>query len=150
AYTFQTSDFPFTDQDGDGETLQSVTITTLPGSGNLTLDGAAVSAGQVITAANISSGKLVFMPAAGAAGSPYTSFSFSVSDGTASSGAATESVTVLGNCGPVASNRSLSTNENTPASGTVTATDSDGDPLTFTRGSGPAHGTLTFNSNGTF
>src|SRR5207253_980915 len=63
AYNFRTSDFPLTDPDSDGETLQSVTITNLPGTGSLTLNGAAVSAGQVITAASISAGKLVFTPA---------------------------------------------------------------------------------------
>src|SRR5205823_183136 len=45
---------------------------------------------------------------------------------------------------------SLTTAEDTPASGSVTATDVDGDPLTYSTVSGPSHGTLTLNSNGTY
>src|SRR5260370_32706274 len=79
---------------GDSESLQSVTITSLPSAGILTFNGAAVTAGQGITAVNISGGKLVFTPSAGGSGSPYTSFQFSVNDGTASSGTGTKSVQV--------------------------------------------------------
>src|SRR5207248_2986046 len=94
AYTFKTTDFPFTDPDSDGESLQSVTITSLPASGTLTLSGVAVTAGQGITAANLSAGDLVFTPAAGAFGSPYPSSQLSVSDGTASSSTATGTINV--------------------------------------------------------
>jgi VCBS repeat-containing protein len=93
-YTFATSDFPFTDPDSDGESLLTVTIESLPGAGRLNLNGAPVTVREVITAAEITSGELVFTPAAGAYGNPYASFTFSVSDGTASSGTATESVIV--------------------------------------------------------
>src|SRR5207237_131783 len=82
AYTFSSADFPFTDPDSDGETLQSVTITSLPGAGTLKLSGTAVTAGQVIPVGQL--GNLVFTPVAGATGSPYTTFQFTVSDGTAS------------------------------------------------------------------
>ena len=44
--------------------------------------------------------------------------------------------------GPTASNGSLSTNAGTAASGTLTASDADGDALTFTIVTQPAHGTL--------
>ena len=56
------------------------------------------------------------------------------------------------NDAPVANSASISTAEDTPKSGTVTATDVDGDTLTYTVVSGPAHGTLTtFNgSTGAF
>ena len=79
-YTFTSTDFPFTDPDSDGETLQSVTVASLPGTGVLKLSGVAVTAGQVIAVGQI--GNLVFTPAAGGTGNPYTSFQFTVSDGT--------------------------------------------------------------------
>ena len=45
---------------------------------------------------------------------------------------------------------SFTTAEDTAHSGTLTATDVDGDPLTFAMVAGPAHGTVTVNANGTF
>ncbi|HLL76207.1 MAG TPA: Ig-like domain-containing protein, partial [Pyrinomonadaceae bacterium] len=81
AYTFAVADFPFTDPlDSPANSLSAVTITTLPAAGALTNDGAPVSAGQSIPAANISGGKLKFTPAANANGTPYTSFTFQVQD----------------------------------------------------------------------
>ena len=85
AYTFSTADFNFLDEDsGDG--LVSVTLVTLPAAGALALDGAAVSVGEVVAAANI--GKLTFTPALNANGSAYASFTFKVSDGTDESASA--------------------------------------------------------------
>ena len=82
-HVFNVGDFNFSDVDGD--TLQSVTVVSLSGGGSLTLFGAAVSAGQVISAVNIGGGNLVFTPAAATSGAGYASFDFTVSDGTASS-----------------------------------------------------------------
>ena len=68
---------------------------TLPDVGALALDSAAVSAGDEVTTADIDDDKLVFTPVAGANGSPYTSFTFTVSDGTdESAAAATMTITV--------------------------------------------------------
>ncbi|MDR9852065.1 Ig-like domain-containing protein [Paenibacillus sp. VCA1] len=39
---------------------------------------------------------------------------------------------------------------NTPATGKVTGTDADGDPLTYAKGSDPKHGTVTVNPDGTW
>src|SRR5205085_2075007 len=77
-YTFATSDFPFSDVDGDA--LSHVRIDTLPVDGTILLSGSAVSAGQVITAANITAGNLIFRPDTTENGSPYTTFTFSVGD----------------------------------------------------------------------
>src|SRR5205085_2526065 len=131
AYTFKTSDFPFTDPDGDGETLQSVTVSTLPGTGTLNLSGVKVTAGQVITTANIAN--LTFTPVAGGSGSPYSSFTFTVTDGTASSGAATESVN-LPPIVPTTSNNAVTTTEGTAytfktSDFPFTDPDSDGETL---------------------
>ncbi|TXT20759.1 MAG: putative xylanase/chitin deacetylase, partial [Planctomycetota bacterium] len=55
-FTFTTSDFPFSDVDGGS--LARVRIDTLPTDGTVLLSGVAVTAGQIITAANITSGNL--------------------------------------------------------------------------------------------
>jgi VCBS repeat-containing protein len=49
---------------------------------------------------------------------------------------------------PVTSNSAVTIAEDTPFNGTVTATDDDA--VTFSVTSGPAHGTLVFNANGTY
>ena len=85
AYTFAASDFNFSDPNV-GDALASVTVVTLPAAGTLALDGAAMTAGQSVTAADI--GKLAFTPAANANGTVYASFTFRVSDGTNESGLA--------------------------------------------------------------
>jgi hypothetical protein len=75
-YVFTAEDFGFTDPDGDA--LGSVTIESLPVSGALTLNGVAVTAGQVIAAADIDA--LVWTPAADASGEGLASFTFTVVD----------------------------------------------------------------------
>ena len=59
-------------------------------------------------------------------------------------------VTAPTNHAPVCPDEAFSTNANTPHSGTLTCTDADGNTLTYLLVSGPAHGTLVLNSNGTF
>ncbi len=72
------------------------------------------------------------------------SFTFTVNDGTATSLAATVSITVNAvNDTPVADNQTVSTNEDTALPITLTAVDVDGNPLTYSIVTGPAHGTLS-------
>ena len=68
--------------------LQAVRLTTLPLVGTLRLNGAAVTAGQNISAANLNAGLLSFVAAANANGAVYASFTFQVQDngGTANGG----------------------------------------------------------------
>jgi len=81
AYTFTTADFGFSDpNDSPANTLLAVKISTLPLIGTLALSGVAVTVGQVITAANITSGLLKFTPVANANGTGYASFMFQVQD----------------------------------------------------------------------
>lgn len=54
------------------------------------------------------------------------------------------------NDAPTATNQSLTTKEDTALTGTVTGADIDGDTLTYSLVSGPAHGTLTLDANGSF
>ena len=68
-------------------------------------------------------------------------FDYTVSDG--NGGTATATVTVTVNSKPVADNQSVTTPEDTPKPITLTASDTDGDPLTWAIGIGPIHGTLS-------
>ena len=81
------------------------------------------------------------------------SFTYVASDGTLSSDAATVTIRVAAvNDAPVAVSEAFTGDENTTLSGDVLGNDTDveKDPLTATLGTGPAHGTLTLNVDGTF
>ena len=83
AHTFAAADFGFADTTDTvtggtpaANALLAVKITTLPAKGSLTLNGVAVTAGQVVSGADIAASKLVFTPLANANGTGYTSFTF--------------------------------------------------------------------------
>ena len=77
-------------------------------------------------------------------------FTFQASDGTATSNVATVTVTILpGNTAPVASPGTLTTAEDTEASGTLSATDADGDPLTYSLSTPGSLGTVTLTNAST-
>ncbi|HSD36510.1 MAG TPA: putative Ig domain-containing protein [Rhodocyclaceae bacterium] len=75
-YTVQAADFGY--DDSDGHAFTAVRIDSLYGQGSLRLNGVAVSAGQVVSATDIS--KLVFTPGANANGINNGGFTFSVQD----------------------------------------------------------------------
>jgi hypothetical protein len=90
---FGTSDFAFSDtadasSNAAPNALLGIRVLSLPAGGVLSLDGAAVQAGQTIAAADIAAGKFRFTPAA----SGDTSFSFVVFDngGTSNGGVNTD------------------------------------------------------------
>ena len=87
AYAFTADDFGFDDDDA-GATLASVTIVTVPAAGTLALDGTAVMADDVVTKDQIDGDMLTFTPARDAHGDPYTTFTFTVNDGTDDSASA--------------------------------------------------------------
>ncbi|WP_159675661.1 Ig-like domain-containing protein, partial [Andreprevotia sp. IGB-42] len=86
------------------------------------------------------------------------SFTVTVSDGKGGSDTLTVNVGVTpvndapvlvdGNGDPLGNNQSVTTPEDTPVSGTLVATDVDGDALSFVKGTDPAHGTVTVDTNG--
>jgi hypothetical protein len=81
-YTFATTDFSAGFSDPiDSNTFAGVKITTLPlaSGGVIKLNGVAISAGAVITKAQLDNNELTFVPAAGSAGSSPT-FTFQVQD----------------------------------------------------------------------
>lgn len=138
--TFASSDFPYTDADGD--VLTNIQITTLESAGTLYLDANSngtndsedITLNQIISAANIS--KLKLKPAANANGSPYATFGFKVGDASVYSASAytmTINVTAV-NDAPSSANNTVTTNEDVTkifASGDFSFTDIDaGDALT--------------------
>jgi hypothetical protein len=74
---FSAANFGFNDPDA-GDSLQAIRIDSLPGAGALQLNGTAVTAGQVIAAADLD--KLTYTPGQDGAGSQYATLTFSVSD----------------------------------------------------------------------
>src|SRR5439155_739305 len=123
-YTFARADFGFTDpHDTPPNAFQAVKITTLPGTGTLSVLGAAVVAGQFVSVGDLDAGRLVFAPAADANGTPYASFTFQVQDngGTANEGVdldptprlLTVNVTAV-NDAPVGTPTTVTTFEDTP------------------------------------
>ena len=93
AYTFAAANFNFSDPD-TADTLASVKIFTLPasGRGTLALSGTAVTAEQVVAAADI--GNLMYTPPANTNGTGYASFTFAVDDGMIASPAYTMDINV--------------------------------------------------------
>ena len=80
-YTFQVSDFNFSDTDADDTELASVKIVSVETAGHLQLEGFDVTANQVVTKTQLDNNQLIFTPAEDAHGSPYTTFTFKVNDG---------------------------------------------------------------------
>ncbi len=129
-------DTPLTDSvsatDVDGDPL-TYAVTSGPSHGSLML--------------NPDTGVFTYTPATNFNGSDV--FTFKANDGTTDSTSATVSLTVNSvNDAPVASGQTLATDEDTPLNGSVSATDVDGDTLTYAVTSGPSHGTLTLNTDG--
>ncbi len=91
SYEFDAADFGFSDV-LEGDAFAGVLITTVPGNGELQLNGVAVTAGQFVTAADIAAGLLDFVPDADENGASYASFTFQVRDdgGTANGGLDTD------------------------------------------------------------
>src|SRR5205823_2746767 len=114
-----------TASDVDGDTL-TYAVVTAPTHG--TLSGVAPN--------------LTYTPAAGYNGPD--SFTFKANDGTVDSGAATVSLTVTAvNDAPLANAQSVTLAEDASKAITLSATDVDGDTLTFSIVAGPAHGALS-------
>ena len=99
AYTFRAADFNFMDPD-PGAALASVTIVTLPAQGSLDLNTVPVSATDVVPATALAAGQLTYTPPAGQSGTNFTSFTFTVNDGTAESTAPTTMTIHIPSGGP--------------------------------------------------
>jgi VCBS repeat-containing protein len=123
------------DSDVDGDAL-TVSLVSGPAHGSITFN---------------SDSSFTYTPLADYNGAD--SFTYKANDGQADSNVATVSLTVtLVNDAPVAINDSYAMTGHTVLTAGVLANDSDvdGDPLYAALVSGPAHGKLTFNSDGSF
>ncbi|WP_127496598.1 Ig-like domain-containing protein [Paenibacillus glycanilyticus] len=79
------------------------------------------------------------------------SFTFKATDGTADSAPATVEITVTAvNDAPTASDDSKAVESGSSVTGSFKASDVDGDTLTFTVVTPPAHGTVVINNDGTY
>lgn len=144
SYLFAQRDFPFADADGDA--LQKIQITTLPKTGTLTLNGKALAAGSFVTATELDSGALSYVPGANANGK--FSFGFKVFDELGSSAESTMTINLAAvNDAPLASASSVligNTGSYALKAADFAFSDVDGDTLAYVKiVSLPASGTLT-------
>jgi VCBS repeat-containing protein len=115
--------------DPDGDTL-TYTVTGTPAHGSASVD---------------STGGFSYTPALNYAG-PDT-FIITVSDGQGGTDTATVNVAVAAvNDAPVAPDQTLSTTEDIPKTGSVSATDVDGDSLTYSFTQAPIHGSASIDA----
>ncbi|MFV0662064.1 retention module-containing protein [Denitromonas sp.] len=157
-YVFSLANFQMNDaEDGNPSNPTSVRIDSLPADGSLTLNGVAVTVGQVLSGASISAGQLVFTPAPQANGNNYANFDFSVRDSSGLFDPAPNTVTVnvtpVDDGAPLAANDAFMTTANTPiiiTTGQLLANDVLRDHATITNVSPVSSGTLTDNGNGTW
>jgi VCBS repeat-containing protein len=99
---------------------------------------------------NFEDGTYTYTPDDGFIGTD--TFTFTANDGTdeSNTGTVTITVTEAPNAAPVAQDGSEITNEDTPVNGSITATDGDNNPLTYSVVTTPINGTVTLNQDGTF
>lgn len=128
-------------------TAKTVTVAATDADGDNLSYLASVAAHGTVTAGT--GGVFTYTPTTGYTGSD--SFTVTVSDGRGGTVSQTVNVTIAaGNVAPVvATSQSVSTAQNTAKPVTVTATDADGDALSFTAGIA-AHGTVTGGTGGVF
>ncbi len=128
---------------GDGAGTNAITITSNPSHGTASVDDHG-------TTNNPTDDTILYTPSAGYNGSDSLTYQIKDSDGDTST--ATVAITVSAvNDTPDAVNDSDSTNEDTAVSITVLGNDSDpdGDALSVTGASDPAHGSTTVNGDNT-
>jgi hypothetical protein len=148
-YVFAAADFGFTDVDA-GDSLSFVRVDSLPAQGTLRLDNGLVSPSQLIPAANLNAGQFTYTPPANQCGAPFTTFTFSVADGSSAFDPSPNTLTVNVTCAndaPAGTNGTATTNEDTSfafAGSNFGFTDADsGDSLSAVRvDTLPAQGTL--------
>ncbi|WP_312437040.1 tandem-95 repeat protein, partial [Janthinobacterium sp.] len=132
------------------DTIKSGTLpaaTDLEGDTFIYSTGTAPAHGRVVVNDD---GSYLYIPAANYNGSD--SFTYKVTDSHGASNTYTVSVNVTPvNDKPVASGTAITTNEDTVKTGNLpTATDVDGDAVTYGKGSDPAHGTVVINADGSY
>nr|WP_161782225.1 Ig-like domain-containing protein [Paenibacillus ehimensis] len=120
--------------DPDGDTL-TYAIETNPKHGTVTLNP---------------DGTWTYEPDPGYSGPDIFTVTVSDSKGGVTTSTVTVNVTDKPNQPPVTRDETVTTTNNSKATGSVHGSDPDGDLLTFTKGSDPKHGTVTVNPDGTW
>ncbi|MEZ5739634.1 MAG: DUF4347 domain-containing protein [Burkholderiaceae bacterium] len=139
------ADFPFSDPE-DGSTLSSLTIDTLPTRGQLIYKGSPASTTQLVTAAELAAGELVYRPPADAHGAAYDTIQVTVRDAANQPAATASTLTIdvvpvndppVMNTGGSGAPVTVATPENRLDPVSVSALDADADPLQFAIVGGP-------------
>ena len=150
-----------TNTDNNAPTAGDLAITCSAGkSASGTLPGKDADAGDTLTytlanapahgsAAIGSDGRFTYTAAAGTAGQTDT-FTYTVTDAAGASATGTVNVTIVQNQKPTAGKTVFSVLEGETLSASLELGDADGDALTASVGTQPAHGTLTLAADGTF
>ena len=134
-----------TNEDTDGSGL--VSSTDIDGGAPKYTVSSGPSHGSVVL--NENTGEFTYTPVADYHGPD--SFTFSVSDGKDGTASGNVSITVAPvNDPPVAGDSTPTTPEDTELNGSVSSSDIDGDTGTYAAGTGPLHGALVLNPNGTY
>ncbi|WP_162184040.1 VCBS domain-containing protein [Vibrio owensii] len=148
-HTFNTSEFGYSDADGDA--LNHITITQLPTNGTLMLNGVLVTTNQQISKADLDAGHLTFTPIHDQNGANYANIGFTANDGHQDSTNATMILNVNAvNDDPTVGSSFKSSPEDTPMRFTKADfkySDVDGDPLSHITITNVAHGTLSLNGH---
>ncbi len=90
SYVFDTTDFAFSDTEGD--LLLDILIKAEPANGTLILNGIALTSGDSVTAADLSAGKFSFTPAPDSVTPDYFTFAIVDNGGTVNGGVDTDSL----------------------------------------------------------
>ncbi|MCQ4345835.1 Ig-like domain-containing protein, partial [Pseudomonas stutzeri] len=120
------------DSDVDGDSLSVVAGTFVTAQG-----------GSIVIAAD---GSYTYTPPADFHGTDTVDYT--VTDGSLTDTATLTLTVTPVNDAPVGAGASVTTAEDTPVSGQVTASDVDGDSLTFAKASDPSHGSVTVDNDG--
>ncbi|POY34675.1 hypothetical protein C3K47_19010, partial [Solitalea longa] len=148
-YQFVLSDFAFTA--APPRTFDHITILKLPVFGSLTLSGVPVVIDQQISATDIVN--LTYLPNRDLTGNPLDAIGFTVTDNFSNESAAALlaiNVTPVNDPPVVSTPLSLVTDEDISFGGHLSASDADGDVLSFSKASDPANGTVTVAADGSF
>jgi autotransporter-associated beta strand protein/VCBS repeat-containing protein len=126
------------------------TITTAAARGTLMRDGVALGLGATFTQAEINSNRISYAHDGGEAANDQ--FGFSVSDGAGGTigGQSFAFAITPVNDAPVATNGTVSGNEDNVITGALAALDAEGAALTYMRVGQASHGTVVVNADGTF
>ncbi len=130
----------------DEDTVATGTLTGADVDGNTLTFAKVADPSHGTVSINATTGAFTYTPVANYNG--RDSFTFKVNDGTVDSAVATVSITVAAvNDAPVAGASTITTDEDTAKSGTLTGTDVDGNTLTFAKVADPSHGTVSINAS---